>query len=138
MEKDERAGEQRETESVALYKGNRDAQAPDATYRGTPPATIDDATYTVVGIGGDKHITMRFSTSKNERKQDGSPNRWFGKQFVQYLNGPDNTTNFKTIGTFDKGELVLYPSERNNPAMIKPATGVSPARVRAKICGSSP
>jgi hypothetical protein len=65
----------------------------------TPLASvIHDGTYTVAFEDG-KHVTLKFKTSK-------------GKQWVGYLNGPDNWTNYQSFGWVEDGKLVMFAKYR--------------------------
>lgn len=64
------------------------------------PATsqLVDGTYTVKFEDG-KHVTLKVKTSK-------------GKQWVGYLNGPDNWTNYQSFGWIENGKLVVFAKYR--------------------------
>lgn len=98
--------ERDEDARVAAYKARRDA----------PP--VPDGTYTVVQPDG-SYVTLRFETSKNAKKMDGSVNTWYGKQFVQYLNGPDNETDFQSFGTWEHGDVNVWRRYQGSMAMVK-------------------
>ena len=133
-ERGERLAEQAEDARVAAYKAQRDYRREscgpscraghnaDEPCLGTQPtaptATVKDGTYTVV-FDEANYATIRFETSTNTHKQDGTPNSWYGKQFVQYLNGPENETDFQSFGTWERGDVRVWRKHQDSVAIAR-------------------
>lgn len=108
-----------------------------ACYFPTPDITIPNGTYTVWMADTERHFTLRF-------KPDFRPGH--NAQVVEYLHGPDNTTDFTGCAFFDRGTVIMWRKYTHSDLRRKielavsllagdPAAGQHAYAMRSSRCG---
>lgn len=81
--------------------------------------SVPDGTYTVVFGDDTFYVTVKIETDLEEKRIDGSPNFFYGRQIVRFLSGPDNENNFTGFAHIDEDGAIhvwkRWRSSSNQP-----------------------